>query len=103
MQTFVSGFLRKKAKIFTRKGKKRFPGGPESVYQGLAHNQQREGKEQEHSANPFGCAGEFCVHCFGLVLCQEGIGHAANGAGEASVLAGLEEYHQDDTQAAEEL
>ena len=46
--------------------------------------------------NPFGGAGQLGVQSLGLVAGQEGVGHAADGTGEAGALAGLEQHDHDD-------
>lgn len=68
-----------------------------------ANNQQYQGQDQEDRADPLGGPGQFGIHSFGLVLGQEGVCNAANGAREAGALAGLEQNSQNNAQAAEEL
>ena len=69
----------------------------------LAQDQQNDGQDQESSANPLGAAGDLGIDALGLVLGQEGIGNAADGAGQTGALAGLEQNGQDDGQAANQL
>ena len=79
----------------------RFSGGRSAFFS--AEDEQHQGQDQEQGADPLGGPGQLGVHGLGLVLGQEGVGHAADGAGEAGALAGLEQHDQDDAQPAEEL
>ena len=66
-------------------------------------DQQDQRQDQEDGPNPFGGAGQLGVQSLGLVAGQEGVGHTADGTGEAGALAGLEEHDDNDCQTAEKL
>ena len=64
---------------------------------------QGQGDEDPEDGYPLGHLGQFGVQTLGLVLGQEGVGTAGDGAGQAGALAGLEHHHGDNGQAAQDL
>ncbi|MPM34605.1 hypothetical protein SDC9_81191 [bioreactor metagenome] len=66
----------------------------DAFFQEKSDDVQSKGQNDKYAANPLGCPGQLRVGGFCLVLGQEGVGHAADGAGQARALAGLEQHHQ---------
>ena len=64
---------------------------------------QDQGQHHKHDGDPLGHLGQLGVPGLGLVLGQEGVHAAGNGAGQARALAGLEHDHGDQDQAAQKL
>ena len=69
----------------------------------LVQEVEDQGENDEHQSDPLGPAGQLGVHALGLVLGQEGIHAAADGAGDARALAGLEQHHEDQEQGGDDL
>jgi len=61
---------------------------------------ENQRQDDESRADPLGGLGQTGVEALGLALGHKGVGHAADGAGEAGALAGLEQHRQDHGQAA---
>ena len=111
-QVFLWEFLRFSAAFFALRGKKwaqksikKDPLTRAGLFiANLLHDQQDEGQHQEQGAHPLGAASHLGIQGLGLVLSQEGVSSAAaDGAGQASVLAGLEHGHHNNSQAAQQL
>ena len=64
---------------------------------------QHERKNDKRGAHPFGRTRELGVDGLGLVLGQERVCHAADGAGETGGLTGLEQHDADHEQTAQNL
>ena len=64
---------------------------------------QNEGENNEHRGGPLGQARQTGVQSLGLVLGQEGVAAAADGAGETGVLAALQKNDADDGEAGQKL
>ena len=64
---------------------------------------QGQGDDDPEDGNPLGHLGQLGIQAFGLVLGQEGISAAGDGAGQTGTLAGLEHNHSDDGQTAQDL
>ena len=62
------------------------------------HEGQSQGENQESDGDPLGSLGELGVPGLGLVLGQEGVRAAGNGAGQTGGLTGLQQNHSDQKQ-----
>ena len=64
---------------------------------------EHQGEDHEHDGDPRGHPGQAGVGGPGLVLGQEGVRAAGDGAGQARALAGLEHHHGDEADGHDEI
>ena len=72
-------------------------------FMGSAQNQQNHRQHHKNSAKPLGGPGKLCIQRPCLILGQEGVRHAADGAGKTCTLSRLEQNNGNDTQTAKQL
>ena len=64
---------------------------------------QSQGQQNESDSDPLGHLSQLGVQALGLVLGQEGVSAAGDGAGQASTLAGLQHDNSDQGQGQDHL
>ena len=69
----------------------------------LSDDVEDKGEDYESDGDPLGSLGKLCVQRTALILCHEGLGDTADGAGETGTLTGLEENDENNCQCADEL